>query len=669
LDLTGFDTTNVINITNIFGKCTNLKVIATTDEKVIKQASSILGSTLTFNTSDGNFSDGTTSKTSDSIKTVPSFKKEDLNAVINDILDTMEKPAREGYIFNGWTTDNTSNNPEDILNATYTATWRTNTSPSIETLNNQTYFKVEYGKDINISDYFIISDMETSYEDLEIEITENIEEKVGVYEVNCTVVDSDNNTVTKTIEIEIYLPNWNYTIDNDENIVLSEYTGAESILNIEGIMGGRDTIITLNLFNKLKDSTVTNLSIKETDGKKVSISGQSLKQAFYENKNIKSIDLSGLDASNITNMSYMFADCNNLTTLNLSEFDTSEVTNMSYMFSGCISLISLDITSFNTGEVSDMARMFRSCSNLTTLDLSKFNTSKVTNMAYMFSNCAKLISLDLSSFDTSAVNTIDDMFDGCNNLKIVATSSSDVINEIDKILGSTITFNANNGKFSNNKTLKTSVIKTVPDLKVETINNIVENILNNMEEPTRKGYIFDGWSTDNTSDNVEDILNSTYTAKWSKIISSENEGNNVKPPNNNENNSDSNSDNSNNNLNSSNSSNTSTGNSSNGGSNSADKTESNNASNNNVSDSVNVDNINDNDISNNEDSNKDNDRDDNDNNNIDKGISDIEDNNSDANNEEIEKSHNNSRLLIASSSIIAGIRAYTLHLRRKNKKD
>ena len=61
-----------------------------------------------------------------------------------------------------------------------------------------------------------------------------------------------------------------------------------------------------------------------------------------------SVDLSGFDTSNVTNMSGMFYWCSNLTTLNLSGWDTGRVTDMNSMFDGCSSLTSLDLSGWDT---------------------------------------------------------------------------------------------------------------------------------------------------------------------------------------------------------------------------------------------------------------------------------------------------------------------------------
>ena len=88
--------------------------------------------------------------------------------------------------------------------------------------------------------------------------------------------------------------------------------------------------------------------------------------------NMTSIDLSALDTSKVTNMSYMFSSCSNLTSLDVSKFDTSKVTNMERMFYGCRSLTSLDVSKFDTSQVTNMSDMFCNCPAGNTVDQTKF---------------------------------------------------------------------------------------------------------------------------------------------------------------------------------------------------------------------------------------------------------------------------------------------------------
>ena len=163
---------------------------------------------------------------------------------------------------------------------------------------------------------------------------------------------------------------------------------------------------------------------------------------FKNFRQAKTIDLSNLDTSHVTNMSGMFAGCNSLgnivfgnnfytskvtnmsnmfnncyelTNLDLSSFNTSNVTNMSWMFSGNRNLVTINFgQNFDTSKVTSMNSMFEACKNLTELNVSKFNTSNVINMSRMFVHCRSLTKLDLSNFDTSNVTNMSSMFAGCN---------------------------------------------------------------------------------------------------------------------------------------------------------------------------------------------------------------------------------------------------------------
>ena len=154
------------------------------------------------------------------------------------------------------------------------------------------------------------------------------------------------------------------------------------------------------------------------------------KYSVFEDKRdgcgaLTSIDTTGWDTSNITDMNSMFGSCNALTTLDVSKFNTSKVTNMDYMFGGCNTLTNLDVSKWDTSNVTDMNSMFADCSRLTSLDVSKWDISNVTNMNWMFGSCKALTNLDVSKWDTSKVTDMRDMFYGCNSLTALDVSEWD----------------------------------------------------------------------------------------------------------------------------------------------------------------------------------------------------------------------------------------------------
>ncbi|EAG4503500.1 BspA family leucine-rich repeat surface protein [Listeria monocytogenes] len=139
---------------------------------------------------------------------------------------------------------------------------------------------------------------------------------------------------------------------------------------------------------------------------KVIVSGSC--SSLFQYSKITRLDLSNLDTSNVTDMSYMF-DGSDSTSIDVSNFDTSSVTNMYCMFRFCDVATSIDVSNFNTSNVTNMGSMFSYASAATSIDVSKFDTSKVTNMNGMFRD-STVTSIDVSNFNTSNVMDMGYMF-------------------------------------------------------------------------------------------------------------------------------------------------------------------------------------------------------------------------------------------------------------------
>ena len=152
---------------------------------------------------------------------------------------------------------------------------------------------------------------------------------------------------------------------------------------------------------------------------------------FFICENLKKVDLTELDTSQVTNMSYMFDSCDNLESIDLSGLDTSEVRTMENMFEGCNNLKSVNLKGIDTSKVGTMENMFSRCPNLESVNLFELNTSKVLNMREMFYGCEKLTSMDLSGSNTSQVMNMQEMFGGCEkltNMDLSGFDTSQVIN-------------------------------------------------------------------------------------------------------------------------------------------------------------------------------------------------------------------------------------------------
>ena len=167
-----------------------------------------------------------------------------------------------------------------------------------------------------------------------------------------------------------------------------------------------------NLFNKFTQVKTINLTYFDTSNV------INMSNMFINCYALSELDLSNFNTSKVTAMQGMFAGDRNLKSIKFGQnFDTSNVTRMGVMFNDCKSLTELDVSKFNTSKAIDMNYMFGGLPNIY-LDLSNFDTSKVTNMMFMFAN-SNFTSLDLSSFDTSNVTNMTWMFSDASNLQTI----------------------------------------------------------------------------------------------------------------------------------------------------------------------------------------------------------------------------------------------------------
>ncbi len=149
---------------------------------------------------------------------------------------------------------------------------------------------------------------------------------------------------------------------------------------------------------------------------------KSLEKMFWSCESLTSVDLSGMNTTNVTDMSYMFQGCKALQTARFGgKFSTANVETMSCMFYNCNSLTSLDLSSFNTAKCKNFVLMFSGCKSLASLNVSNFNTSRIgdnndgSGLGYMFGSCESLKSLNLSNWDTKGATCF--TFEGCKSLE------------------------------------------------------------------------------------------------------------------------------------------------------------------------------------------------------------------------------------------------------------
>ncbi len=272
----------------------------------------------------------------------------------------------------------------------------------------------------------------------------------------------------------------------------SENGSLEANTNGSGMFSYLDNVDTLDLTG-LDTSNMTSMSYmfyNSNSLKSINLSNFNTSKLLYANNmfngctSLESLDLSNFNTSKVTNFSNMFRDCQKMKEINLSNFDTSSATTFANLFHNCSSLTTLDLSSFNTNKVTYMGSMFYNCSSLTSLDLSNFNTSNVINMGYgMFYNCKSLKELDLSNFDTKKVIDFSDMFNGCSSLENIELSSFDTTNATNMA-----------NMFYNCKSLKQLDLSSFNTSKVT---NMSKMFLQNNEINTI--YVSEKWNTSNVT--------------------------------------------------------------------------------------------------------------------------------------------------------------------------
>ena len=149
---------------------------------------------------------------------------------------------------------------------------------------------------------------------------------------------------------------------------------------------------------------------------------------MFINSLLPSIDIGHFNTSNVTNMDVMFSGAKNVTTLNLANWDTRKVVYMNSIFSNLPSLINLDVSNWKNNLVKDFSSLFSNLVSLTTLNISGFTTPRATNMVGMFNGVKRLANLDLSSFDTHLVTDMSRMFQDMESLNTINLSSFNTSN-------------------------------------------------------------------------------------------------------------------------------------------------------------------------------------------------------------------------------------------------
>ena len=298
------------------------------------------------------------------------------------------------------------------------------------------------------------------------------------------------NTIEKIQIVTDYTPlgvvsyQWDASMDKDNSIIV--------------YVEGNKLTLSKNGSNKIKANINSDYIFSDSNGKDffnyvVSIDGlqeldtsaaTTFKKVFDNCSALASLDVTGWNTSNVTNMTATFSRCFSLKTIiGIGNWDVSKVTTMQSMFQISYNIEYLDLsnwrpisvqnmvgffmgnTKYNNGvnkittigdtsnwnlnnvtnalgmflmcgkltniksknwglsSCANMDRMFASCSSLISVDAADWNTTNVTNMSRAFKDCSSLETIDVSKWNVSNVTRMDEMFAHCNSLKVLDVSN------------------------------------------------------------------------------------------------------------------------------------------------------------------------------------------------------------------------------------------------------
>lgn len=136
-------------------------------------------------------------------------------------------------------------------------------------------------------------------------------------------------------------------------------------------------------------------SLKDIDIDRLSFENVSTIEEMFSNTNIEEMDLSNKKCYRLERMNALFKQCKNLRKVNLNGIDTSRVELLSSLFENCESLENVEIEELDISSVVSMSRMFKMCHKIEKIQMPRTETMQLTSLNDMFKGCFKLKSIDI----------------------------------------------------------------------------------------------------------------------------------------------------------------------------------------------------------------------------------------------------------------------------------
>lgn len=242
---------------------------------------------------------------------------------------------------------------------------------------------------------------------------------------NYVVVDYNegNNIRRRVIESEEYPTSITFSEENSLTDVL--FLDAQELNGINGMVKNCPNLKSFFMCNatKVKDmgwtfymTPIINIHMKDCD-----FSQATSTTNFLGSGSIQTFTLERVRLNNISQQ--MIRQANKATSIILEGIDASEVTNASSMFAHCKGVVELDLTNWGLQKVTDMNNMFYGCANLTKVVMRNTTLKHLTNIQQLFYNCSNLQEVDFQGTSMPNIQHTVDVFNTCSQLRRIDLSS------------------------------------------------------------------------------------------------------------------------------------------------------------------------------------------------------------------------------------------------------
>ena len=308
---------------------------------------------------------------------------------------------------------------------------------------------------------------------------------------------ASNYYVSATGQSAVNLNNYSVTTTDQQNYQVGFnqgqiYSGNVTLPNLADVQsqfkGAQSVTFNPATINSSNVQKVTSLNVSNTNQQKLSMP-EDLSNSFNKFTNLKQLDLSNVDSSNVKNLNGAFANLKQLQTINLSNWNTKSVSDVRNLFAGDRVLSQIKgVENWNLTNAASLSNMFKDTSALQQVDLHNVKTSeKLANTSSMFDGSG-IASINFGNMDFSHVKNASRMFADTKNLQslsgLTVEKTTGIQNASEMFKGSGLKEVNANWISGQNLTNASGMFADMPDL--EKIDNLKDFGYRNSDSGTAK---------------------------------------------------------------------------------------------------------------------------------------------------------------------------------------